>query len=905
MDRGKGIWEKFFKFLSDLASYIDEKMRFADLAMNRTVGGLLDRAFGICRHSYEYLVLPALLAGIIILGVPEFSARLYLSLPTIAVVFFLVLFLGRWSIRRGWSVRSEMMLQVVVVLSVAVIVWMAGGNTYQKGGSIYQHFFVLSAIVVSVTLIITGFLAGWVWKRSQNRNNYDDAITRTELFISRDAKTPLNWFYFFRSLLTVIPGAPLQLLLLPSILTLLAPPYILLPLAIGTFVVSYIILLMGGFDARLNQMWLLLQSAFFRGGALLVSLIVITLAIARLCDVTYVTTIFDTAERTVIMLLLASAYVLFWWFDYWVNRLLAQELIKLLNSQAVCDAQIPYLIDANCVKTSVLQDGRVLQIHGASRFIVIGSSKKDAGPRFQTHSFDKMFETLATGGFPGGKATPSPGQIAERIFDFKCLAGTVLVILSVMVGLYINCGVQKPQLKVNINVPPSLHLAQLLDDHTRNRGDEQPALIIAASGGGTRAALYTAAVMEGLAKQGKIEDVIMGSGVSGGGAALAYFAGKRPALVKLHENAWNEYFDVMSKSFIKDVINGALEWRIVSSSRLGLLLTESFEQHWALDKNRNKLGDVQDFGLILNTAVAGQFTCDEESKKCSQVPLLINAERQFRNEMTHSDLAGGRLLLTNLSLKNGFVPSVEKVGGPKGLPVIVDDPTTRLEVAAALNANFPPVFSNAAIDVGEKSRYWVTDGGTVDNRGIEMLLYTLRNTLRDPQEFARIGRLPAITVVVVDASAFSNKYAQDRGIGTMMDAGTQFASLLVQEQLQTIQALYEQKGQLNSFKFVYLPMPTCLRESGSFGTHWMLQPNIKIDLGHHDSRSIMVNLLRVLGIHDSRRSIKGSEMIDLLREMHCTGRGKKLSTDAQAILDYAVKDNGWNKGARELGFIRK
>jgi len=34
----------------------------------------------------------------------------------------------------------------------------------------------------------------------------------------------------------------------------------------------------------------------------------------------------------------------------------------------------------------------------------------------------------------------------------------------------------------------------------------------------------------------------------------------------------------------------------------------------------------------------------------------------------------------------------------------------------ALNANFPPVFSNAPVDVDQRTRYWVTDGGAADNR---------------------------------------------------------------------------------------------------------------------------------------------------------------------------------------------
>ena len=110
-------------------------------------------------------------------------------------------------------------------------------------------------------------------------------------------------------------------------------------------------------------------------------------------------------------------------------------------------------------------------------------------------------------------------------------------------------------------IQPQLQLARLLDDHMRD-GNRQPAFLIAASGGGTRAALYTASVLEGLAKQGRIQDVIMGSGVSGGGASLAYFAGNRPLLARGDKNAWDTFFDTMRMPFIQDVLSGALHGNV-------------------------------------------------------------------------------------------------------------------------------------------------------------------------------------------------------------------------------------------------------------------------------------------------------------------------------------------------------
>jgi hypothetical protein len=456
------------------------------------------------------------------------------------------------------------------------------------------------------------------------------------------------------------------------------------------------------------------------------------------------------------------------------------------------------------------------------------------------------------------------------------------------VGGYIHFGVQEAQLTVDNSTRPNLQLSNFLVDKNRQL-EQRPALMIAASGGGTRAAVYTAAVLEGLANQGRAGDVIMGSGVSGGGAALAYFAGKRPKLLSSLDGAWKDFFEKMKEPFINDVVHASLEWRIVSRYRLGQLLSESFMRRWELPEGRNKLGEVNDFGLILNTAVAGRFQCDPKSEECSQLSFT-EAERRFRKKMTSTELAGSRLILTNLNLSRGpdFMPPIQETGGPAGLPVlVVDDALTRLEVAAALNANFPPVFSNAAVDVVKRARYWVTDGGAADNRGIEMLLYALRQTLESSNELKNVanGRsLPKITIVVVDASAFSNAFHQDRGLSTVAGAGKQFASLLVAEQLRSIRELYEKNGSSENFRFVYLPMPLCLRESGSFGTHWMLQPTIKIQLDSGDSRTL-----------------SGDEMIQLLRVLHGNGQRDKLSGDAQAVLDWARKDEGWSSGARELG----
>ena len=62
-------------------------------------------------------------------------------------------------------------------------------------------------------------------------------------------------------------------------------------------------------------------------------------------------------------------------------------------------------------------------------------------------------------------------------------------------------------------------------------GPNAPAFIVAASGGGTRAAVYTAAVLEGLRNLHLGHRIVLVSGVSGGGVAAAYFYAHRAALL--------------------------------------------------------------------------------------------------------------------------------------------------------------------------------------------------------------------------------------------------------------------------------------------------------------------------------------------------------------------------------------
>jgi hypothetical protein len=163
------------------------------------------------------------------------------------------------------------------------------------------------------------------------------------------------------------------------------------------------------------------------------------------------------------------------------------------------------------------------------------------------------------------------------------------------------------------------------------------------------------------------------------------------------------------------------------------------------------------------------------------------------------------------------------------LPILVNDKDAPVERGAALSANFPPVFSNAAVDIDDTERYWVTDGGAADNRGLEPLLGALRDAIRHPS--TETAPLPYVVIVVIDASGIDNTYQQTRGLGSALGAGSHYADQLNSEVATDLISIYHDAHQESDLKFVYVPMPEILRKSGAFGTHWMLQKYIDVSTG--------------------------------------------------------------------------
>jgi len=410
-------------------------------------------------------------------------------------------------------------------------------------------------------------------------------------------------------------------------------------------------------------------------------------------------------------------------------------------------------------------------------------------------------------------------------------------------------------------------------------------LLVAASGGGSRAALYTSSLLHGLHRLGLDGDIQLVSGVSGGSAALGYFAAHRKTLIqdKPDGDEWRCFHQAMAYPYITDVLSGAMELRVLKGLPLAQFLAESLCREYRLRPiDYENLGDCG-IGVILNATLDGEFEVNPRSGQPNPW------EFRFKVDRATAYNGGSRVVFTNLVGTNLFPPMDELTAVKSEFLrfATVRSQTTKLAEAAALSANFPPFFPNAAVDSAQSRRYWVSDGGVVENRGLISLLFALKDTLEhEVQRRQKEGNnkkddLPEIHVIVADATAVSLDYSQDHGWNAILSAAEKVSYQLAGELRRgigdSIKALY---GDSKSIHIHYLVMPTLFCSRGGIGTNWMVPDSVT--LRHIDSQRSNDSLVL------SKESLLHL-LIDLHRDQppdfacYATGERKNVETAWQWI----------------------
>ncbi|WP_347267769.1 hypothetical protein [Paracoccus sp. (in: a-proteobacteria)] len=718
---------------------------------------------------------------------------------------------------------------------------------------------------------------------------------------------------------------------------------------------TWLLVALGLIHERLLELLETVGRLFFAGPQRLLTWLLIAVALLRLGEVHYVTYLF-ASDTWVVQIYLALAFVTAWFYGFWCDLFLARRLLPLLAGTAA--GRFGYRVvlepeeratgpDAAAAQAGPGSDlsqvqamGRSLALHGAGRFKVEGlhgaqyAAGRVALAFFTPQQLTTRLRALAEEQ-DSSTSLSLVRDVQRTAAIYPALTAALafaILLLPGYVGLFAT--IQPPELLLRPGPDGSFDLAAALE------GQEHPAsacgapergaprIALALSGGGTRAAMHGFAVLRGLAADGQICNLVAVSGVSGGAAALGYFAAHHGSLrtPRFDARAWEAFGRAMTEPFIDHVLAEASSMRVAygryswrndacgepgrpyarvkgwyppARSRSGNVLAESF----VCTLGAASMDDLP-FAAIFNTSLLGRF--DTADAPCAAGKASLPARARACDGDLDGSVAGGRLALTNLpALGQGAD------GRDRRWLVTLNQPGISIARAAALASNFPPVFPDAAIDVTadghEGRRFWVTDGGAVENRGAVTLYLALIDALSGAG-----GRLSGpLHVIIADASAPGGHYGDSWGLRAVQSAGGKMA-LAVEAGLRDRLALAARAaGQPAGVAdgFVHeLVMPEPLARA--IGTHWRLPG--RIDLGA-PATGWIASLLRVPQA-GARVSLNGSEVAGLIECLYsrdgCAMSGAQRARLAEALAIVAAETcphgdpDAWPAIERQLGVPR-
>ena len=752
--------------------------------------------------------------------------------------------------------RIATIFLAAAVIQMFIAYFLVGPDNREALHAPYLHIYTIAVAGLMLIAVAARLLAERLFRPTRDHQNariLRSCLKETELFSSRsdDVGGGTHLVHaVFRSL-----GGNLGFTLLPAAMpALIAAPEWVDRVFIAGLVLSLLFNTWSRLNQRWNTMFNMIRRWFFVGWPLLISYFVIAIGISRFLGISYVTTIVDGAPLGYFPILILLGYCTLWFFEYWINRPLGKQYLAVLGANHGADS-MRYECANESDLTAVSPSPRWFQLHGTGRLAAIGyyprGRKRSLAWHTYSHSefIDRMRSRIADVGKQELETARASNAILDDMsrrtslyFNLINILIAALILGLISVGVNANSNLERWPLAVAQQLPASdqrgFSLADNLESKCAAEGtDCENVVLLATSGGGSRAALHAVTVLRWLASEGRADDVALVSGVSGGGASLAYFAAHHDALMEDYPSIqWRCFGDAMSSSYIQQVIESAGEISMIRRKTLAHTLAEAFHDEFSATRcgapATENIIDVGSLGIVLNTTVTGH---PPDRGQISNT-LYSAANRPS------TEYAGARLAFTNL-LETSAFPSFNAeidthsdayFGAPSMPYVVVNADDVSLAEAAALNANFPPVFANSEVQLlsankDQPQRFFVTDGGVAENRGMLSLILALQSAIAELESRAtdEERRLPDIDIVIADAGSLSYKYSADRGIGTAVSGGPQF--LLANAWYRTIfdatKARYEQLGNA-TVNVEIKPMPLALRLDGAIGTHWMLPTNV-------------------------------------------------------------------------------
>jgi predicted acylesterase/phospholipase RssA len=287
------------------------------------------------------------------------------------------------------------------------------------------------------------------------------------------------------------------------------------------------------------------------------------------------------------------------------------------------------------------------------------------------------------------------------------------------------------------------------------RGNERVLVLLAMSGGGSRASYFSASVMlrmQSLFDRDLLKEVDAMSSVSGGSVAAAYYAVSRDPMDRAAGQSWRRVWD---EATVKELMKRDYAWRGIGN----WLWPTSIVQYWLTAYDRSdlmaqtladNLYDVGDLGAGLGRDLAlGELNPERPY-------LLINAtnatgaasegdldeERyRFGNIFTFTKEDFGSLLNSDISTYS----VARAVMASMAFPVVFPTMTLR-DYRPYAAAHKACAGADAPKSLCERHVH-VLDGGNSDNLGLSTIKRVLLEMWRDD----RIAKVDRIVVVSIDA----------------------------------------------------------------------------------------------------------------------------------------------------------
>jgi len=207
---------------------LDAWLRFADIDLNRTTGGLLGA--WTTRHTISAVVLPAAMVFFLVNGPSMRLSWRLLAAVVVALASAPIFGLGL-RLTKARSIHLDLLVQGALLLAIAGVVWMIGGDreaTPAAAGAVaypvYQHALVPAAALVVIAALLGTWLARHLFTSDRGRTHLPPRLRSVELFASLPRQQPATVGMLALAAFGAVTASPARVLFPPAFVVLFVEP---------------------------------------------------------------------------------------------------------------------------------------------------------------------------------------------------------------------------------------------------------------------------------------------------------------------------------------------------------------------------------------------------------------------------------------------------------------------------------------------------------------------------------------------------------------------------------------------------------------------------------------------------------------------------------------------------------